>query len=163
MDLPFDRMSEAGPLSEREFHEIYARVPRLTVEIVLADQRGVLLTRRAIDPCRGLWHIPGGTVHFGERLLSSVRRVAEKELGIRVIDAQVAGLVEYPSHFEAGFDHPVGIAFRVTEHDGELRVGPEASEHGWFRELPTPMHDEQVRFLEGLGLAVAPRSGPAPR
>ncbi len=149
-------MFRAGPLSEQEFHEIYARVPRLTVEVVVADERGILLTRRDIDPCRGFWHLPGGTVHFGEHLLVSVRRVAKQELGIQVIDAEAAGFLEYPSHFERGLDHPVGLAFRVTRYDGDLRVGPDASQYGWFRELPGPMHGEQIRFLEKLGLAFQP-------
>ena len=63
------------PLTPDEFRDIYSKVPRLTVEVVLRSPAGVLLTLRDIEPCRGLWHLPGGTVRYGEKLLDAVRRV----------------------------------------------------------------------------------------
>ncbi|MGD0833938.1 MAG: NUDIX domain-containing protein [Candidatus Dormibacteria bacterium] len=153
-------MAEPQPLSEAEFRAIYAKVPRLTVEIILADERGVLLTRRAIEPCRGLWHLPGGTVRFGEPLMEAVRRVAADELGISVSAARMVGAIEYPSHYLNGLDCPVGLAHLVTAHGGTLRLGPSASESGWFTRLPRDMHEEQWRFLERLGLAEAPAGNP---
>jgi ADP-ribose pyrophosphatase YjhB (NUDIX family) len=146
----------AHPLSEAEFQDIYAKVPRLTVEIVIADERGVLLTRRAIGPCRGLWHLPGGTVRFGELLEKAVRRVAADELGIAVTAARMVGAIEYPSHFRNGLDSPVGLAFLVMAHSGTPRLSASADQAGWFTQLPQDMHEEQWRFLERLGLAQAP-------
>jgi ADP-ribose pyrophosphatase YjhB (NUDIX family) len=150
-------VTDDHPLSEQEFREIYRRVPRLTVEVVVSGAEGVLLTRRAIEPCRGIWHLPGGTVRFGERLAEAVARVARRELGLVVTESRLLGCIEYPSHFENGLDCPVGIAFLVTRHGGELEVSAEAQDHGWFRRLPAPMHPEQVRFLVEAGLA---ESGP---
>lgn len=146
-------MVEQHPLSEQEFWAIYRRVPRLTVEVVLAGADGVLLTRRAIEPCRGMWHLPGGTVRFGERLAGAVSRVARRELGLEVTECRMLGCIEYPSHLEKGLDCPVGIAFLVTRHSGELKLSAEADDHGWFRRLPAGMHPEQVQFLEDAGLA----------
>ena len=151
-------LSEADhhPLSEREFWEIYGRVPRLTVEVAVTSERGLLLTRRAIEPCRGMWHLPGGTVRFGERLADAVVRVARRELGIEVLESRMLGVIEYPSHYENGLDSPVGLVFLVTRRSGSVEVSEEASESGWFLEPPAEMHPEQVRFLEEAGLA-APR------
>ena len=151
---PYHRgVTDHHPLSEAEFWEIYRRVPRLTVEVVVTGADGVLLTRRAIDPCRGMWHLPGGTVRFGERLADAVARVARRELGLEVTESRMLGCIEYPSHWEKGLDCPVGIAFLVTRHSGELEVSAEAEDHGWFRRLPAGMHPEQVRFLVDAGLA----------
>ena len=146
-------MTDEHPLSETEFWEIYRRVPRLTVEVVVTGEHGVLLTRRAIEPCRGMWHLPGGTVRFGERLTAAVGRVARRELGIEVLESRMLGCIEYPSHYENGLDSPVGIVHLVTRHAGILAVSAEADAHGWFRRLPAAMHAEQVRFLEESGLA----------
>jgi ADP-ribose pyrophosphatase YjhB (NUDIX family) len=146
-------MTDQHPLSETEFHEIYRRVPRLTVEVVVTGADGVLLTRRAIDPCRGMWHIPGGTVRFGERLAGAVARVARRELGIEVSESRMLGCIEYPSHHVQGLDSPVGIVFLAIRHAGAVALNEEASDHGWFRRLPDGMHPEQVRFLEDAGLA----------
>ena len=150
----YDRgMADQDPLSETEFWEIYRRVPRLTVEVAVTGDQGLLLTRRAIEPCRGMWHLPGGTVRFGERLAEAVGRVARRELGIEVLESRMLGYIEYPSHWERGLDSPVGIVFLVTRHAGTLAVNAEADAHGWFRRLPAAMHSEQVRFLEESGLA----------
>ena len=73
-------MSE--PLPKDEFDRIFSKVPRLTVEVLItSEERGVLLALRDVDPCRGMWNLPGGTVRFGERLVDAVRRVAANELG----------------------------------------------------------------------------------
>jgi len=144
-------MTTDHPLTQEEFDSIYAKVPRLTVEIIIKNNKGeVYLTKRNIEPCKGLWHLPGGTVRFGEPLTDAVKRIAHRELGIEVIKEKMIGYIEYPSHYLNGMDSPVGIAFQVTDFDGVFTINEEAGESGWFDELPTPMHDEQVAFLNVL-------------
>jgi 8-oxo-dGTP diphosphatase len=132
------------PLPREEFDWIFRRVPRLTVEVVIASaDRGVLLSLRDIEPCKGTWHLPGGTVRFGEPLTDAVKRVADGELGMTVSAGPLLGYIEYPSHYNNGLDSPVGLAFAAKI------TGAEASPHGcqWFKTLPDQMHDEQRRFL----------------
>ena len=144
-------MSGSGhQLSADEFRRIYAKVPRLTVEIVLRSDDGVLLTLRDIEPCKGLWHLPGGTVRFGEKLTDAVRRIARRELGIDVGATRLLGYIEYPSHYENGLDSPVGIAFEITGYAGRVHVNSEAARFGWFVDLPAKMHREQTEFLRSV-------------
>ncbi len=136
------------PLPQAEFEAIFSRVPRLTVEVVITDSgRGVLLSLRETGPCRGLWHLPGGTVRFGEPVRAAVARVADGELGVAVTAAELLGYIEYPSHYENGLDSPVGLAFTAHAAGGS----PQAEDlHGhcrWFSALPDEIHDEQRAFL----------------
>jgi ADP-ribose pyrophosphatase YjhB (NUDIX family) len=150
---PPERQAPRPPLPEAEYREIYARVPRLTVEVVVVGPQGILLTERASGPCAGLWHVPGGTVRFGEALVDAVRRVAAAETGMDVEAGPLLGCIEYPSHYLAGLDSPVGIAFLCTADAGQpVR---EDVTHGWFTGAPAPMHVEQVEFLVGRGLLTA--------
>jgi hypothetical protein len=56
------------PLPKDEFDRIFAKVPRLTVEVlIVAEEAGVLLALRDVEPCLGTWNLPGGTVRYGER------------------------------------------------------------------------------------------------
>lgn len=142
------------PLTRDEFRDIYSKVPRLTVEVVVRSPAGVLLTLRDIEPCRGLWHLPGGTVRFGEKLVDAVRRVAATEVGIHVVAAHPLGYIEYPSHHENGLDSPVGIAFDVVDYTGVPRADDEAADARWFTELPAQMHREQVDFLRSHSAGV---------
>ncbi len=137
-----------GPLTRAEYRRIYSKVPRLAVDVIVRDRSGaVYLTKRAHGPCRGLWHIPGGTVRFGELLKHAVRRVAGRELSIVVDASKLSGVIEYPSHFDHGLDSPVGLVFDVIRYQGTPRVNVEASEGGWFKRLPRPMHADQDAFL----------------
>jgi 8-oxo-dGTP pyrophosphatase MutT (NUDIX family) len=124
------------------------------VEVVIASEAGVLLTRREAGPCQGLWHIPGGTVRFGEPLTAAVARVAQQELGLELRAEALLGYIEYPSHLQAGLDWPVGMAFRTelaASSAGRPFARPEVM--GWFSQLPGAMHDEQKVFLRAHGLA----------
>jgi len=137
-----------GPLPQHEFEQIFSRVPRLTVEVVIADpQRGVLLTLRESGPCAGLWHIPGGTVRFGEPAVEAVARVARDELGITVTAGELLGYIEYPSHYENGLDHPIGLAFQALTDTTAIDPPALNSPARWFTELPAQIHDEQREFL----------------
>ncbi len=138
-----------APLPQHEFDWIFSRVPRLTVEVVIASRdRGVLLALRDSGPCEGLWHLPGGTVRFGEPVVEAVRRVAEDELGLNVSVGDLLGYIEYPSHYDNGLDSPVGLAFRADvmadEVDDPRKLRPGCA---WFTSLPENMHDEQRAFL----------------
>lgn len=143
-----------GPLPQAEFEAIYAKVPRLTVEVVItgADGGGVLLSRRERGPCQGLWHIPGGTVRFGEHLTEAVQRVPLEELGLSVVVGNMLGYIEYPSHLSIG-DWPVGVAFQATATPPARPAAGRQGGVAWFTELPEEMHDEQKAFLRDHGLA----------
>ena len=150
----------APPLSEQEFRETYAKVPRLTVEVVVRGPQGVLLTQRSVGPCAGLWHIPGGTVRFAEPLVAAVRRVASAELAMEVEVGPLLGYIEYPSHYRNGLDSPVGMAFlcHVADDSASAAGAAEARPgRGWFTAPPGPMHEEQVEFLVAHGLLAGSR------
>jgi hypothetical protein len=134
-----------GWLPKEEFFAIYRRVPRLCVEVLIVEPaRGVLLKLRDIPPNVGAWHIPGGTVLFGEPLIDAVKRVARDELDFEVDVAELLGYIEYPSHYENGLDSPVGLAFRTRPltHPGEPPAGCE-----WFTRLPEGLYTEQREFM----------------
>jgi 8-oxo-dGTP diphosphatase len=143
-----DRVRPPGWLPKADYDAIYRRVPRLCVEVVIvAPERGVLLSLRDIPPNEGAWHIPGGTVLFGEPLIEAVKRVTLDELRLEANVGELLGYIEYPSHYENDLDSPVGLAFRTEPVDGvpsadELPDGCE-----WFDRLPDGLYEEQREFL----------------
>jgi 8-oxo-dGTP pyrophosphatase MutT (NUDIX family) len=140
------------PLIQEEFNEIYSKVPRLTVEIIMRnDEHGVYLTKRAIEPCKDQWHLPGGTVRFGEKLTEAVERIADRELGIKPKKMEMVGCIDYPSHYNHGLDSPVGIVFEIKDVDKNIKINHEALEGGWFKQLPAFMHADQDVFLLNHG------------
>ncbi len=141
-----------GPLPEAEYRAIFQKVPRLTVEVVICSELGVLLARRVGGPCDGLWSLPGGTVRFAEPLVAAVHRVALDEINADVVIDEFQGYIEYPSHTRQGIDSPVGLAFRTHLLPDETLTTVQGR-LDWFRQLPDEMHDEQRAFLRAHGLA----------
>jgi hypothetical protein len=136
-------MADKYPMTKQEFDSVYSKVPRLTVEVIVKNQTGAIyLTKRAIEPCKGQWHLPGGTVYFGEPLLEAVNR-----LGIRVLSAINKGYIEYPSHYKNGLDSPVGMVFEVTKYEGKLKIDDEAIDADWFTLVPDNIHADQDIYL----------------
>jgi ADP-ribose pyrophosphatase YjhB (NUDIX family) len=140
-----------GPLPEAEYQAIFQKVPRLTVEVVVFSELGVLLARRAGGPCDGLWNLPGGTVRFAEPLVAAVHRVALDEVAADVVIDDLLGYLEYPSHARQGIDWPVGLAFR-THLSPETAPAIGKNRLDWFQRLPDEMHEEQRAFLRAHGL-----------
>lgn len=150
------------PLSQKEFDAIYAKVPRLTVEVILKNDAGaIFMTKRAMSTgitaaCYGKWCLPSGTVQFGETLQQAVARVARREVGAHVKKAELRGYIDYPSHFEHGMDCVVGIVFEVLDYSRTIRINAEASDSGWFTVLPKAAHPDEDDFLVGYGYLKRP-------
>ncbi len=82
------------------------RVPCVGV-VVLDEQRRLLVVRRANEPSRGLWSIPGGRVEQGESLQDAAIREAREETGLEILVEAELGRVEVPG--------PDGIVYAVTD------------------------------------------------
>ena len=137
-----------GWLAKADYDAIYSRVPRLCIEVVMATpSRGVLLALRDIPPNEGAWHIPGGTVLFGESLIDAVARVARMEIGLEVQVGELLGTIEYPSHYTNGLDSPVGLAYACQPSDGDRAALELPDGCRFFTELPDGLYAEQREFL----------------
>jgi len=143
-----------GELPHSEFEEIYSKVPRLTVEVVVQSPLGILLTKRASGPCSGLWHIPGGTVRFGEPIRAAVSRSQPWRSDWSSMRGR-SSLHRVPEPLPPWN----GLARRTRiplPNRGEQFINA-GVEHGWFTEPPEPMHAEQVAFLAEHGLLISKR------
>lgn len=141
-------MPDIQRLAKDEFDSIYGRVPRLTVEVIILTNQGVILTKRAIPPAIGAWHIPGGTVFMGESLGAAVKRVANEELAVTVKVGQLLGTIEYPEFWQTNYGQPVGLAYLCEITDGEPTGGEQGQEVGFFTKLPQPLFPSQANMLE---------------
>ncbi len=138
------------PLSYKKFKEIYATVNKLSVEVVLESDEGVLLTLRAFEPYVGKWHLPGGAVNFRETLENAVLRIAKEELNIDVKVDKFLGYIEYPSILKVSYDWPVSLAFKCSPARGgqEIVLDMQASAFKYFKKIPKNTLPEHKEFVE---------------
>jgi 8-oxo-dGTP diphosphatase len=107
--------------------------PKIAVgTIIRADDEGVVLVRRAIEPGYGLWVFPGGYVDRGEQILSAAIREAREESGLEI---RLDGLVNIYSY--AGRT-PIIVVYAATMTGGTLCVDDESLEARVFRPSDIP-------------------------
>lgn len=71
------------PLVCSNGHEYY-RNPKPCNAVILENPHGeILLLRRAAEPRKGYWDLPGGFVELGETLEESMLREMQEEVGFR--------------------------------------------------------------------------------
>lgn len=76
----------------QQCHRQYYFNPKPTVSVMLTDDTGgVLLTKRAVEPYKGWWDLPGGFVESGETLEAAASREIYEETGLRIGDLQYVG------------------------------------------------------------------------
>lgn len=142
-------MARTKPLSEAEFHSIYSKVPRLTVDLTVIDPKGLVLTLREKHGWVGQWHLPGGTVHMNESVVDSINRIAMEELGIKVQIKKFVGYIEYHSEeAERGYGYSVSLAFYCSPLTQSYRTDGEVSKLEFFKDLPANTITEQKIFLQ---------------
>jgi ADP-ribose pyrophosphatase YjhB (NUDIX family) len=141
-------------LPEQEFEEIYSRVPRLCVDVIIKTEKGLLLTLRKEDSWKDMWHIPGGTLNYRERLKDAVKRVAKEELGIDVVVGDLLGYIEYFSEEgERGFGYSVSFEFSCKPSSTDISLDEQAEDVKFFQVLPENIIPEQKDFIQkSLGI-----------
>ena len=134
-------------LSDEEFRNIFSKVPRLCIDIVINDSSGrILLTKRAIEPYFGEWHIPGGSVRFHETLEDAVKRIAKEELGIKIKPVKLLGFMEFLKE-DKERRHSVSLVFQAEIIAGEITLDKQAADFGFFEDIPEKTVAEHKDFI----------------
>ena len=89
--------------------------PKLVAATIPEDRGRILLTRRSINPGRGLWTFPGGFVDFGESATDAAIRETFEETGLKVELTGLHNVYSYPGA-------PVIIVYRASVVGGTLTV-----------------------------------------
>lgn len=83
--------------------------PVIAVGGVVVKDGKLLMVRRAKEPGKGLWSIPGGRLEHGEHIADGVAREVKEETGLDVEVRQLLGILEVPGdpHYVI-LDHVAG-------------------------------------------------------
>lgn len=78
------------------------RQPLPIVLIAILEEGKILLLRRAKDPYRGYWSLPGGKIHFGETIPQAACREAWEETGLSTSFLRCCGIATETIRDESG-------------------------------------------------------------
>ncbi len=144
-------MARKYPLTPEEFKAIYSKVPRVTVDLILKTNKGVLLTFRTKNGFENLWHLPGGTIHLNEKVEDTVHRIAQEELGIKVKVKKFIGYQEYLSEEkERGYGYSISLVFICEPLSRNFKLDDQVEKFDFFKLPPENTVEEQKVLLTKL-------------
>ena len=129
---------------------------RAGVGVMLLKNGKVLLGRRNSDPKKAdselhgesTWTLPGGKIHFGEKIQDAARREVKEETGIIVNKLKVVSIgneIVHDAHF-------VTIGFLCEDFEGEPKVmePDEITEWKWFslNSLPELIYPPSLKLIK---------------
>ena len=116
--------------------------PAVTVDIVIFTIRDarlkLLLIRRAGEPYRGRWALPGGFIHLDEALDASARRELQEETGVSGVFLEQLYTFGAPERDPRERVITVAYYALIPSERLQLRAATDAEAVGWFGmdELP---------------------------
>jgi ADP-ribose pyrophosphatase YjhB (NUDIX family) len=111
---------------------IHYQNPRMVVGCIPEWDGLILLCRRAIEPCHGLWTLPAGYLENGETVTECAIRETREEACADIEHLQPYAL------YSIGHISQVYLMFRADLKDGAFAPGEESLEVALFQEREVP-------------------------
>lgn len=117
--------------------EVFYRNSKPCAGALVSNPQGeLLLTRRAVEPFKGKWDLPGGYLEDGEHPEAGAIRELKEETGLTIRITGLGGI--YMDTYGAGGVSTLNIFYEAEVVSGEEGSQGDVSEIRWFRaeELP---------------------------
>lgn len=113
---------------------MYPDRPIVGVGAVVLDEGGrVLLVKRANEPLKGEWSLPGGAVDVGETLDHAIRREVKEETSVEIDVGPIVDVLDRIRYDEDGRVrfHYVLVDFLCRPCGGALQCATDAEDAAW--------------------------------
>ncbi|MCY3411092.1 MAG: NUDIX hydrolase [Candidatus Heimdallarchaeota archaeon] len=106
----------------------YRLIP-LTVDIIIENEKGILLIKRQGKTYHNYYALPGGFVDYGESVEDAAIREAKEEVGLSISPREILGVYSDSKRDPRG--HTVSIVF-ISDCTGIPTAGDDASDYKWI-------------------------------
>ena len=115
-------------------------------DMILIENGKLLLIKRAKEPFRGEWALPGGRIEDDESAEQCLKREMKEETGLDVEPVRLVGVYSDPKRDPRGI---IAAAYLVKRVGGELKAGDDAGEAQWvgLSDIP-PLATDHKKIVE---------------
>ena len=128
---------------------IHYENPKPTATLICPSKNSILLVKRAAEPGKGFWGLPGGFIERGESPEAGAERELLEETNLKGAVKQILGTC---SHFNTIFGDILLVGMEVLVSDwSQIKAGDDATEAKLFplEDLPKhafPCHENIVKM-----------------
>jgi mutator protein MutT len=138
----------------------YPERPIVGVGAIVLDGNRVLLVKRAHEPLKGEWSVPGGAVEVGETLEQAIRREVLEET---CLDVEVGPIVDVLDRIRYDVDgrvqfHYVLIDYLCRPLRGTVHCASDADEAAWVDRTDLASYGVAAETVNVIDKALARRS-----
>jgi colanic acid biosynthesis protein WcaH len=139
------------------YQRIHRMLPVVCVDTVVTNRARTrfFLVRRANEPERGRWWLPGGRLHKNERLIDAARRKIFEEIGFRGRIKEQLGTYEYFSsrgYFPGMSAHTIIFVFlAVVDERKNFHLDSQSTDAQWFERIDRRLDPYVKNFLRLAG------------
>ncbi len=130
---------------------VYPQFPVVAASAVVVRDGRILMIKRAKEPNKGKWSIPGGRIELGESIHEAVKREVSEECNIEIEITRLLEVADNIIRDEAGRVryHYVLIDFFARYKGGEIKAQSDAEDYRWvtLEELPEMDMSPQLRSI----------------
>ena len=114
---------------------VHYQNPKLVVGCIPELENQILLCRRAIEPCYGMWTLPAGYLENGETVAAGAKRETREEARARV------EILDPYALYNICHVHQIYLMFRARLIDKHFQAGSESLEVKLFSENDIPWQE----------------------
>ena len=95
---------------------IHYQNPKPTATLICIQNKKILLVKRAFEPAKGAWSLPGGFIELGETPEDAAKRELKEETNL---NGEVIKLLGHCSHFNSIFGDIllIGMEMKIKKWD----------------------------------------------
>ncbi len=120
---------------------IFYQNPKPCVSVLVLDQDRLLLAKRAIEPFKDWWDIPGGFLELDEHPEQGAVRELAEETGLQIRPVELLGI--YMDTYGDGGESTLNLCYVAELLGGQPRPGSDVAQLAWFELGALP---ERVAF-----------------
>jgi len=124
---------------------LYPDKPMVGVGVLISKEDRYIIIKRAVEPDKGLWSIPGGMVEIGEKASDAAVREAKEETGLDVEITDLLDVVDGRIRF-----HFVILDYRASPTGGNLQAASDALDARWVTAEEFPDYELSPTLVEML-------------